>query len=349
MKKYTGGENKADAFSTACVTLKNLKKHTMNKATHFFTLILLFLLGTINTFATTWNEPWADQVIKEADYFVLADIISYDEEKGIKIKITKQFGGTQLPSQIEITGFYLLETMSISGGHGAEFPGFEDTKQSYFFIKKNSKGQFCISTPTSGFDPIKNGKVYATYRHSYHLASVPIDIYEMTMTAIFNNYHHLEYDKKSVANYIEKSLSTKPAGFDEDEINTFFLQHVALETIFHLRLDGYYDLILPFFNDSSNFHHRVSAARAFIAYKNKEVTNLLLNKIASHSEDDFTTVICIWTLKEFKPKEIKTDLEKLISTASTADNGFGGNIMDPRVGTHFPTVKSALEDLISTL
>src|SRR5690606_25873309 len=124
-------------------------------------------------------------------------------------------------------------------------------------------------------------------------------------TAIFSNYHNLEYDKKSIENYIEKSLSLKPAGFGDDEINTFFLQHVALETIFHLRLNNFYNLILPFFNDNSNFHNRVSASRALIGNNNKEVITLLLNKSATNKEDDFTTVNCIWILKEFKPKEIK--------------------------------------------
>lgn len=321
----------------------------MNKTTKVFILTIFFLLGTIKTFATTWDEPWADKVIKDADYFVLANIVSFDEENGIKIKIIKQLGGEQLPSELEITDFYLLDLMSSSGGHGAEFPSFKDIKQSYFFLKKNSKGEFCISTPTSGFDNIDDKNVYATYRHSYHQASVPIEIYEITMSAIFNNYHNLHYDKKPITDFIDKALSTKPAGFGEDEIDTFFLQHVAMETIFHLRLDGYYNKILPFFNDSSNFHHRVSGARALIANNNKEVINLLLKKIAANKEDDFTTVICIWTLQDFKAKEIKTELEKIMKTASNKENGFGGNIMDPRVATSFPTVKSALEDLIKTL
>lgn len=321
----------------------------MHKINKLVILTILFHLGNIKTFATTWDEPWADKVIKQADYFVLADIISCDDEKGVKIKILKQFGGEKLPVEIEITDFYLLDIMSTSAGHGAEFPSFKDIKQSYFFIKKNSKGKYCISTPTSGFDYINDDYVYATYRHSYHQASVPIDVYEMTMTAIFSNYHNLEYDTKQITDFIDKALSTKPAGFGEDEVNTFFLQSVALETIFHLKLEKYFNLIIPFFNDSTNFHNRVSASRALIAYNNEEVINLLINKIATNKEDDFTTVICIWTLKEFKPKDFKKNLEKLIINASTEQNGFGGNIMDPRVATNFPTVKNALEDLIITL
>ena len=319
----------------------------MTTTTKYFILIFLFLVGTLKTFATTWDEPWADQVIKEADYFVLADIISYDEE-GVKIRILKQFGGDKLPLELEITNFYLLKLMSSSGGHGAEFD-FQGIDQSYFFIKKNSKGEFCISTPTSGFDYVQENNVSATYRHSYHQALVPIEIYELTMSAIFNNYHNSNYNKNKITDFIDSMLSKKPAGFGEDEINTFFLQHVALETIFHLRLDKYHKMLLPFFNDNSNFHNRVSASRAFISNINKEAINLLLNKIATNKEDDFTTVICIWTLKEAEPKNIKADLEKLLTSASTEENGFGGNIMDPRVGTSFPTVKEALQDLIKTL
>jgi len=42
-------------------------------------------------------------------------------------------------------------------------------------------------------------------------------------------------------------------------------------------------------------------------------------------------------------------MDKNTNTASTEDNGFGGDIMDPRVCTHFPDVKSAVEQLIKTL
>jgi len=320
----------------------------MNKIIKLMLFSILILAGTNKTFATTWNEPWTDSVIKDADYFVLAEIIAYDKEKGVKIKIIKQLGGDKLPSEIEITDFYLLQLTSRSGGHGAEFQ-FKDIDKSYFFIKKNEAGAYCISTPTSGFSYVKDGNAYATYRHSYHQALVPIDVYEMTMTAIFNNYHHAPYDKAKIIRFIGDNLSKKPAGFDKDEINTFFLQHVSLELIYHLRLDSFYDKILPFFNDENNFHHRVSASRALIAYNSRKTIDLLYNKISTNQDDDFTTVICIWTLKEFKPSKIKKKLETLAENASTKHNSFGGNLMDPRVGTSLPTVKSALEDLIRTL
>ena len=313
--------------------------------TCIFSLILFW--GTAKTFATTWNEPWADEVIKKADYFVLADILS-SGEKGAEIKIIKQFGGETLPSKIKITNFYLLRLGSFSDTDEMGFY-FEGANKGYFFIKKNTKGEYCIATPTTGFDIIEDGNVHATYRHSYHQALVPVDIYEMTMPAIFSRYHGLPFDKKKITDFIDAQISKKPAGFNENEINTFFLQHVAMESIFHLRLEGYCDKIVPFFNDESNFHNRISAARALITCNNDKIKNLLLDKIASNKNDDFTTVICIWALREFKPKELKSRLQSLVKGASTKENGFGGNIMDPRVGTSFPSVKEALKDLIDTL
>ena len=317
------------------------------KNIHIFLFLTVAIFGAGKIFATTWNEPWADEVIKEADYFVLADILSC-EDKSVKIKIIKQFGGETLPGEIEITNFYLLRMLSFSDGHEAGFP-FKNRKKGYFFIKKNNNGEYCMATPTTGFDFINDGNVHATYRHSYHQALVPIDIYEMTMSAIFNHCHLLPFDRKKITDFIDGQISKPPAGFDENEINTFFLQHVSLELIFHLRLAGYCNKIVPFFNDKANFHNRVSAARALVACNNDEARSLLLNKIATNENDDFTTVICIWVLGEFNPKELKPRLQNLAKDASTKENGFGGNIMDPRVGTYFPSVHKALMDLIKTL
>lgn len=311
-------------------------------------LFLIFALLTTNTWATTWDEPWQEKVIKEADYFVFAKVKSYDEEKGIVIEIIKTLGGEELKGEIEVTDFYLLELCSRSGGHGAEFH-FDGISESFFFIKKNSKGKYCIATPTTGFDYLKDGNVSSTYRHSYHRAIVPVDIYEKTMTAIFNNYHNKPYDKKFIADYITKYISLKPAGFGDNEINTFFAQHVAMECIYHLRITDFYTKLLPFLADTSNFHNQVSAARALIAYNTKECKQALLNVVSDTTRDDFVQVVGIWTLSEFKPTELKQQLIKVTETASTEENGFGGNIMDPRVCTHFPEVKYALEKLIETL
>lgn len=315
-----------------------------------FKIILLFAftLSIKSVFATTWDEPWQDKVIKESDYFVFAKVKSFDKKKGLKIEILKLLGGKDLNKKIKITDFYLLDLCSLSGGHGPEFH-FDNIKECYFFIKKNEEGNYCIATPSTGFDYLKEGKVHAAYRHSYHQALVPVDIYEKTMTAIFNKYHNQSYDENFINDFVSRSLSLKPAGFSENEINTFFSQHVALECIYHLRLPNFYSKILPFLNDTSNFHNQVSAARALIAYNTNNSKQELIKIVGDSTRSNFVQVICVWTLSDFKPTELKELLNKMKETASVEDNGFGGNIMDPRVCTNLPSVKTALEKLVGSM
>ena len=120
-------------------------------------------------------------------------------------------------------------------------------------------------------------------------------------------------------------------------------------TSYHLRLTDFYSKILPFLADTSNFHNQVSAARALVSYNTTDCKQELLKVISDRTRGHFVQVICIWTLSEFKPTELKEQLVKVSETASTEENGFGGNIMDPRVCTDFPDVKDALEKLIKSL
>ncbi|MEY3445024.1 MAG: hypothetical protein RLZZ519_3305, partial [Bacteroidota bacterium] len=99
-----------------------------------------------------------DAVIREADYFVLAEVISVDEHKGAKIHIRQQFGGKALPETLKITNFYLLDLMSTSAGHGPEFH-LPEGGECYFFLKKNKKGEYCLPTPTTGFAYRDSGEV----------------------------------------------------------------------------------------------------------------------------------------------------------------------------------------------
>ncbi|SDE90917.1 hypothetical protein SAMN05216464_110268 [Mucilaginibacter pineti] len=310
--------------------------------------IAFFTLFCINAKATTWDEPWHDMVVKQSDSFVLAKVTANDEQKGVTITILKQLGGKQLQGTIQITNFYLLRLCSTSAGEGPEFH-FKNVDSCYFFIKQNDKKEYCIATPTAGFAIQHNGKVAATYRHSYHQARINTDVYEATMTAIFNNYHKLSYDKAYINSFVTKYLSAKPAGFEKEEIETFFNQHVALECVYHLGLIGYCDKIAPFLLDSANFHAKVSAARALSNCNTADNIKLLLAAIDSKENDGFVKVMCIWTLKTYKPESAKVALQNLEKTASTEENGFGGNIMDPRVCTRMPTVKEALTDLLAQL
>ncbi len=315
---------------------------------HIKILLLLTVLSTTNSYATTWDEPWAEKVIKEATSFILAKVISNDPEKGITVLVLKTVSGKVLKDTILISDFYSLTICSTSGGHGAEFQT-QTVDSCFFFINQNAEGKFCIATPTTGFDYVVDGQVVSTFRHSYHQASVPYSVYENAMTAVFNNYHNLPYDKVYIEKFVIEYLTMPPAGFGEIQINTFFLQHVALECVYHLKLNIQPTLLSPFLNDKNNFHNQVSAARAMHAFNTEANKQELLKAIADTTKRNFVRVMCVWSLSDLKPKELKTQLQNLEKSASDEEDDFGGNIMDSRVCTHIPTLKEALKELADKL
>lgn len=310
--------------------------------------MFLFICLSFRLQALTWDEPWQDKVIKEAEHFIFGKIISADEEKGLVVEVIKSLAGKEIKGEIKITGFYMTDICSSSGGHGPEFH-FGKVKEAYFFIKKDKKDEYSIATPMAGFAAMSGDKVLATYRHSYHQCLVSPELYEITMTAFFKKYHGEKYQAKPIEKHIKKYLDLPPAGFTKTEVEIFFDQHVALESIYHLRLSGYCEKIIPFLNDTANFHNQVSAARALVTCNTNESNEALLAVIADTSRSDFVKVLCIWSLMENKPSALKERLEKMVATASEESNGFGGNLMDPRVCTRIPSVKRALERLIDNL
>ena len=318
------------------------------QAASLATIFTLFLsLAASKARATTWDEPWADKVIKGASSFVLAKVTATDPAKGISILVTKTLAGEPLKGPILVNGFYLLSLCSRSGD-GLEFE-VNKTDSCYFFLYRNDKGQYCIATPTAGFDYVYGEQVGATYRHTYHKAAVPLEVYERTMTAIFNNYHGLPYDKEYIQQFVKRQLDQKPSPLNAEGAPLFFLQHAALECIYHLRLAAGEDLVYPFLNDTANFHNQVSAARALVAFNTPRSKAALMQVIGDSARRDFVKVMCIWTLEEFHPADLKPTLQALQRSASAEEDGFGGNIMDPRVCTHLPTVKDALGELIAKL
>ena len=218
-----------------------------------------------------------------------------------------------------------------------------------FFIRQNTGGAYCIATRTTVFDYVSDGQVISTFRHSYHQAQVPLEIYQMVMTAIFNNYHNLPYEKSSIEVFVNNTLKKTSAGFSKDELDIFFLQHVALECVHHLKLNIDERLVYPFLEDKKNFHSQVSAARAMVAFNTNSSKLELLKIISDTTQKHFVQVMCVWTLSELNPKEIKSELVKVSEVASDSENGFGGNSMDPRVCTDIPTGKEALKRLIAKL
>ncbi len=313
-------------------------------------LVLLFLLtwtASPLAHASTWDEPWQETVVKKADHLVLARVTAASA-KGVTAVILRTLGGEPLTDTVQINNFYALRLCNDSLNTKPDFE-LGKTDSCYFFLQKQPSGGYAIATPTTGFARVKAGQVAATYRHSYHQALVPLAVYEATMKAIFQHYHGQEYDVTPINALIATALALPPAHLDATGRSTFFLQHAALETIYHLGLANHYDAVLPFLRDTTNFHAQVSAARALTATPTPEDKQLLIKILSSKSTRDLAKVIAIKTLTTYRPAELKPQLAALAQTASDEPNGFGGNIMDPRICTQVPTVKEALTVLVSGL
>lgn len=307
-------------------------------------LLFIFILGIQkSTYAETWNEPWQKDILKNADFFVLANVISNEEDVGTTIEILKHFGNQSLSGEVLINGFSLLDIRS-SSGHGVHL-NFEKGQTLYFLLTKGEDGNYTLPTPSSGFAGVDEEKnVYATYRHSYHQALVPQEVYEKTYSEIWNYYKTSNYDQVFVMDFIHENLAQPPAGFEPEDLNTFFMQHVALEMAF--LLDISIDLQqLKAFVEYENFHANISALQLLGNSKDEDVKEYLFNYIKNEKNENFQKVIAIWSLRKIGDQKYINKLKAIKNKLSEDQTGFGGNIMDPRVGTYFPSPKRAVENL----
>jgi hypothetical protein len=309
---------------------------------------LLLFVSAITIRATTWNEPWHEEVVKRAESFVKVRITGASPAL-CKAEVLKSLAGATVPKEFELSGFSLLNVTSTSGDTLELALPFRQNEIYYLLITRNPKtNRYQIPTPSAGWAWLKEGTVRCTYRHSYHQALVPEDVYELTMTAIFDGLHGQSYDRDSVIKFVQEQLSGPVAELGKDDsINKkFFLQHAALETFYFLKQGVELSRLLPFL-ESKAFHVQVSACRAVSAIDSAAAKETLMKFIESKS-NGFAKVMCVWGLKRLKAREMIPRLKTFMDRGEDQNTGFGGDIMDPRVGTFFPaSVKAAAWALLN--
>ena len=298
--------------------------------------------------ATTWDEPWHERVVKEADSFVKVQVVNNENGKQLALKTLKQIAGASVPTEFTVDRFWLLQLTSSSGGHGPEFrlaPG----GAFYMFVKKNSTGaNWALPTPTAGYAKVEGESIVATYRHSYHMALVSQTLYEPTMTSIFQFLHSQPYDTQFIEQLFKQQLTVPPQDVTDDvkseQSQRFFAQHVALECFYYFGTEKDYGLLEPFLLQDG-YHVQISAVRALSAVKTEKAGQRLVEFIRGKG-NSFAKVMAVWGIRRLNAKDRLPALLEYIGKAPDEEAGFGGNIMDPRVGTHFPSsVKAAVEEL----
>lgn len=314
-----------------------------------FTATLLLCLIPLTVSATTWDEPWQEQVIRESDSFVKVHVLTNENGDRLKLKLIKHLAGEAVPAEFVVDAFFLLRLASVSGGHGPRFTQ-EPGKTYFLFVKKHKNGKtWMLPTPTAGYAELRDGEVIATYRHSYHKALVPEPLYEPSMLAVFQLLHAKPYDAKYVEQLLQTRLSLPPQDISDDntpeQSKRFFEQHVALECFYYFGAGKDSALLEPFLRHPG-FHVQISAVRALSVINSDKAKARLLAFIESEG-NSFAKVMAVWGLKRLNAKSYLPQLKEYANKASAEETGFGGSIMDPRVATQFPgSVKEAILELV---
>ena len=88
----------------------------MTKIKCFLICLTVFFATLAN--ATTWDEPWQEEILVKSESMVLLRIDSINNAKGIWATVIRNIAGAPIKGSIHIDGFFALRLTSYSGGHG---------------------------------------------------------------------------------------------------------------------------------------------------------------------------------------------------------------------------------------
>lgn len=308
---------------------------------------LLAALLAAPSLAHTYDEPWHEQVAAGAAALARVEVLEVGRRE-VRVKTERLLAGAELPAEL---------TVAIPGTDDHPHPVLLAARERYYlFLWRTEDGGWSLPTPTAGFAHERpDGLIQATYRHSYHQGLVPRELYEETQAAIFRARHGEPAPAALVARLADELLAKPPDGLPDDptdEANLFFRQHAALETVFHL---GWGEVpperalaLLEPFLQSDVWHVQVSAVRALERVPGREARTRMMRFLRARGRSGFAQVMAVWALRRANARGLREELQRLAGEASDEEVGFGGSIMDPRVGTRFPrSVKDALEELVA--
>jgi hypothetical protein len=299
---------------------------------------------------STWDEPWHEDVVRKAATFVKVKVLTNENGRTATAKVLEHVCGTEVAGEITIDGYYMLNLRSRSAPDDELQIRLRKDNSYYLFLGRPEQGDsWALPTPSAGWAWIHEGDVLGTYRHSYHLCRVPETLYRDTQKAIFQSLHGVEHDNAAMQKLMHNWLEKPPARRKNDNdtaFATFFCQHAALECFYYFGKAEDVALLEPFLGDEDS-HAQISAARALSRIDTKEVRERLFTFLAGKGAS-FAKVMAVWGLRRLGAREYEERLAKFAAAAPIEETGFGGSIMDPRVGTRFPaTVKAAVEELLA--
>ena len=305
--------------------------------TLFFGL-LVALVCHCNAQATTWDEPWHKEVVSGATSLGFYEIVSSQPHK-VTLKQLKHIAGDDTGATAQLQSFYALRLTSLSSGDKPEFR-LPQGRRAYFYLKRVDTG-WAMATPTSGYALLDaNGKVAATYRFSAHQAWIDPQLYETTQRCIFQKLHGAEHCDPTITTFIATELAKPASGIGPGETpegqQEFFRQHAALETAGLIGTTLPEDLLERFLT-KSDVHVQISALRALAGSSRSDKADRLIRFVEDNNATMPARVVAVLLLKEVGAHQMKARMQAYASHASEEETGLGIALMDPRIGTWFPS------------
>jgi len=306
--------------------------------------------------ATTWDEPWHDEVVRKSSSFGLYQVVSVDGNKA-KVKLLRHLAGESTPVEVVLADYGLLrQTSSHSGAHDDEKdPWLEAGKTYYLYLMQDAlAGNWQLASPSAGSAKVREGDVVeATYRISMHQSLVPKAPYELTQVCMYQSLHGKDCDAKA-KEFVDATLGLPVAELSrtasEDEQKRFFLQHAALETAAtaHLPIS---EATLARFGKSHFFHIEISTLRYLSTSTLPDRWHRIATFACDGGRHEFSRRFALLLLENGKAKAEAATLRACVKQAPTEYEGMlVDSIRDPRVGTHYPeNVKKVMEELLADL
>jgi hypothetical protein len=309
-----------------------------------FALILLFISGGVG--ASTWDEPWHEEVLRQADTLGLYEVTAIDADR-IELRRLKTLAGAQTPDRVQVDGLYLLPDAHRHHNHGQDerLAWLQKGERAYLLLKRVGKG-WQLPTPSAGSAGfMEDGRVAATYRASFHQAIQAADAYERVQSCLFLALHDGECDVAALSQDLDKPLREEPAGLGGEGTERFFRQHVALESAALLGRSIPLATLEPFLM-LDDYHVQLSAVRALAANTEPGRNARLLEFVQDDSRQIAARVMAVRMAADLEDTELHSALKAYGPKAPQDEAGLAMSIMDPRVGTRFPpTLKAAISEL----
>jgi hypothetical protein len=143
-----------------------------------------------------------------------------------------------------------------------------------------------------------------------------------------------------ISDFINTELAKPAVGLAEDSTGEtregFFRQHAALETAGFIR-HALPDNTLERFLSKPDMHVQISALRALAAGPRTDKAERLMRFVEDESVSLTARILATLLLKEIGAREMKQRLTDFAARASEEEAELGISVMDPRIGTNFPS------------